>query len=76
MNQRSSAPWEQVPTGDRTSAKANGRQLIRKSRPLGTRKWQLETVYAVTSLLSYQTIPTPLAHWVPGHWGIENGPLA
>lgn len=46
-------------------------QITRKSRPVGTRKWHLETVYAVTSLPTYQASPGQLAGWVRGHWGIE-----
>ena len=97
LKQLSETPWERVPTGDRSGATANGRQIVRtvkcatlspgikfphalqamqitrKSRPVGTRKWHLETVYAVTSLPTYQASPGQLAGWVRGHWGIENG---
>ena len=48
-------------------------RITRKSRPIGTKKWHLETVYAVTSLPTYQASPGQLAGWVRGHWGIENG---
>lgn len=48
-------------------------QITRKSRPVDTGKWHLETVYAVTSLPTYQSGPAQLAHWVRGHWGIANG---
>lgn len=97
LEQLSTVPWGRVPDGDKSSAKANGRQIIRtikcatlspgirfphalqamritrKSRPIGTKKWHLETVYAVTSLPTYQASPGQLAGWVRGHWGIENG---
>lgn len=48
-------------------------EITRKSRPIGTKKWHLETVYAVTSLPTYQANPRQLAGWIRGHWGIENG---
>lgn len=97
LEQLSTVPWGRVPDGDKSSAKANGRQIIRtikcatlspgirfphalqamritrKSRPVGAGKWHLETVYAVTSLPTYQASPGQLAGWVRGHWGIENG---
>ncbi|EMQ99565.1 Transposase [Paeniglutamicibacter gangotriensis Lz1y] len=96
LKQLSETPWEQVLTGDRSSAKANGRQIIRtikcatlspcikfphalqamqitrKSSPVGSKKWHLETVYAVTSLPAYQASSAQLASWVRVHWVIEN----
>ncbi|QXQ09636.1 hypothetical protein [Paeniglutamicibacter sp. Y32M11] len=77
LKQLSDATWEQDPTGNRTSVTANGRQITCKSRPVGTKKWLLETVYAVTSLPTYQASPTQLASWVRGHWGHRKwSPLA
>lgn len=48
-------------------------QIIRKSRPLGTRKWHTETVYIVTSLPPSKGKPAEIGAWIRGHWTIENG---
>ncbi|MET3721799.1 MULTISPECIES: ISAs1 family transposase [unclassified Arthrobacter] len=48
-------------------------QITRKSRPLGTRKWHIETVHAVTSLPSSEGKPAQIGAWIRGHWAIENG---
>lgn len=95
LEQFYTVPWGRVPNGEKSSAKANGRQIIRiikcaalspgirfpralqtteiarMSRLIGTKKWHLETVYAVASLPTYQVSPGQLAGWVRGHWGIE-----
>ncbi|MDJ0316169.1 ISAs1 family transposase [Arthrobacter antibioticus] len=52
---------------------AQGAQITRKSRPLGTRKWSTETVYVVTSLTPAQGKPELIGNLIHGHWGIENG---
>lgn len=52
---------------------AQGAQISRKSRPLGTRKWSTETVYIVTSLTPAQGKPELIGNLIRGHWGIENG---
>lgn len=48
-------------------------QIIRKSRPVGMRKWSTEIVYAVTSLTPSEGKPAQIGAWIRGHWGIENG---
>lgn len=52
---------------------AQAGQITRKSRPLGTRKWSVETVYVVTSLDSVAGKPAHIGALVRGHWAIENG---
>jgi predicted transposase YbfD/YdcC len=47
-------------------------KLVRRRRPLTGRKWKTVTVYAITSLTAFQTDPALLAHWIRGHWSIEN----
>jgi predicted transposase YbfD/YdcC len=53
----------------------HARQVVRihrKRRPLGAKKWQTETVYAVTDLPAHQASPAEIASWARGHWIIEN----
>ncbi|MET9774617.1 ISAs1 family transposase [Streptomyces sp. NPDC006367] len=53
----------------------HARQVVRihrKRRPLGAKKWQSETGYAVTDLPTHQASPAELASWARGHWIIEN----
>ena len=50
-------------------------QIIRRRRPLNTKKakkWSTETVYAVTSLAATQASPAELADILRGHWTIED----
>ena len=50
-------------------------QIIRRRRPLNTKKakkWSTETVYAVTSLTATQASPAELADILRGHWTIED----
>ncbi|MGY4907819.1 ISAs1 family transposase [Streptomyces sp. 900116325] len=46
-------------------------RIHRKRRPIGTKKWQTETAYAVTDLPAHQATPAELAAWARGHWIIE-----
>lgn len=48
-------------------------QITRKSRSLGSTRWHLETVHALTSLPTHLADPRELGLWIQGHWGIENG---
>jgi hypothetical protein len=48
-------------------------QVTRKIRELGTRRWRVVVVYAVTSLAHAQASPARLADLLRGHWAIENG---
>jgi predicted transposase YbfD/YdcC len=48
-------------------------QVTRKTRELGTRRWRVVVVYAVTSLAHAQASPARLADLLRGHWAIENG---
>lgn len=62
------SPWIKFPRA------IQAMQITRKSRPVGGRKWLLESIYAVASLPTYQaSLAAQLASWVRGHWGIENG---
>ena len=50
-------------------------QIIRRRRPLNTKKakkWSTETVYAVTSMTATQASPAELADILRGHWTIED----
>lgn len=53
---------------------AQAGQITRRSRPLGTRKWSVETVYIVTSLTPAAGKPGHLGALVRGHWAIEYAP--
>jgi predicted transposase YbfD/YdcC len=46
-------------------------KLVRRRRPLGSRKWTTVTVYAITSLTAQQANPVLLARWLRGHWAVE-----
>lgn len=46
-------------------------RIQRKRRRIGTRRWQTETVYAITDLQAHQASPDELATWGRGHWTIE-----
>jgi predicted transposase YbfD/YdcC len=48
-------------------------RITRRVRPLTGRRWRTMTVHAVTSLTAAQASPARLAHWIRGHWAIENG---
>ncbi|MGP3683330.1 ISAs1 family transposase [Streptomyces sp. IBSNAI002] len=53
----------------------HARQVVRirrRRRPLGTKKWSEEIVYAVTDLTAEQASPEEIAAWARGHWTIEN----
>lgn len=53
----------------------HARQVVRihrKRRPLGAKKWQPETVYAVTALPAHQASPAEIACWARSHWITEN----
>jgi predicted transposase YbfD/YdcC len=47
-------------------------QIVRRRRPLNSKKWSAETVYAVTSLTVTQASPAQLAAIVRGYWQIED----
>ncbi|MGP3915221.1 ISAs1 family transposase [Nonomuraea sp. 10N515B] len=47
-------------------------QIKRQVRDLNQGKWRTVTVYAITSLPTWQAGPTELAAWIRGHWSIEN----
>jgi len=47
-------------------------QITRRRKPLSSRRWQAETVHAITDLTFDQTTPAELADAARAHWGIEN----
>jgi len=47
-------------------------QITRRRKPLAGRRWQTETVHAITDLQFEQTSPAELADAARAHWGIEN----
>ncbi|MBE1563617.1 ISAs1 family transposase [Nonomuraea africana] len=47
-------------------------QIKRQVRDLKQGKWRTVTVYAITSLPTFQASPADLAAWIRGHWSIEN----
>jgi predicted transposase YbfD/YdcC len=47
-------------------------QIVRRRRPLNSKKWTAETVYAITSLTAIQARPAELAAIIRGHWLIED----
>ncbi len=47
-------------------------QIVRRRRPLKSKKWSTETVYAVTSMTAIQASPAELAAIARGHWLIED----
>jgi predicted transposase YbfD/YdcC len=46
-------------------------QVTRKTRDLGTRRWQTVTAYVITSLPFQLARPARLADLLRGHWAIE-----
>ena len=51
---------------------AQALRIVRRRRPLNSKKWAAETVYAVTSLTAIQARPADLAAIARGHWLIED----
>jgi predicted transposase YbfD/YdcC len=47
-------------------------QTVRRRRPLNSKKWSTETVYAITSLTAIQPRPAELAAIIRGRWCIED----
>ena len=47
-------------------------QIVRKRRPLGSRRWQSETVYVITDLDQAGIRPDEIADLARGHWCVEN----
>jgi predicted transposase YbfD/YdcC len=47
-------------------------RIIRRHRPLTSRRWSTETVYPVTSLTATQANGAELAEAIRGHWAIED----
>jgi predicted transposase YbfD/YdcC len=47
-------------------------QVTRRTRRNGSAKWKTETSYAITSLPASNARPDQIAHWIRGHWKIEN----
>jgi predicted transposase YbfD/YdcC len=59
--------------GDWFPHAAQAIKLVRRRRPLRPGgKWKTVTVYAITSLTSFDADPALLADWIRGHWSIEN----
>jgi len=52
-------------------ARRPGHQAHPPAPPAGSRKWTTVTVYAITSLTTFQADPALLARWIRGHWAIE-----
>jgi predicted transposase YbfD/YdcC len=53
----------------------HARQVVRirrRRRPLGTKTWTTEVVYAITDLPTQQARPAEIAAWAREHWTIEN----
>ncbi len=53
----------------------HARQVVRarrKRRRIGAKKWQTETVYAVTDLTAEQATAREIAAWARGNWITEN----
>lgn len=51
---------------------AQALRIVRRRRPLNSKKWSAETVYAITSLTAIQARPAELAAIVRGHGLIED----
>jgi hypothetical protein len=47
-------------------------QIVRRRRPLNSKKRTAETIYATTSLTATQARPAELAAIIRGHWLIED----
>ena len=56
--------------GERTNSSAP--IIVRRRRPLNSKKRTAETVYAITSLTAIQARPAELAAIARGHWLIED----
>jgi predicted transposase YbfD/YdcC len=50
---------------------AQALRIVRR-RPLNSKKWSAETIYAITSLTAIQARPAELAAIIRGHWLIED----
>src|SRR5216683_2680438 len=61
-----------VAAGLRFPHAAQAIQIVRRRKPLGSRKWSTETVHAVTSLTAAQARPDQLAAALRGHRAIED----
>jgi predicted transposase YbfD/YdcC len=61
-----------VATGLAFPHAAQAIQIVRRRRPLTSKKWSTETVYAITSLTPAQASPAQLAAALRGHWAIED----
>jgi len=61
-----------VAAGLRFPHAAQAMQIVRRRKPLASRKWSTETVYAVTSLTAAQARPDQIAEALRGHWAIED----
>jgi len=51
---------------------AQALRIIRRRRPLNSKKWSAETIYAITSLTAIQARPAELAAIIRGHRLIED----
>ena len=51
---------------------AQALRIVRRRRPLNSKKWTAETIYAITSLTAIQARPAELAAIIRGHWLIED----
>ena len=51
---------------------AQALRIVRRRRPLNSKKWSAETIYAITSLTAIQARPAELAAIIRGHWLIED----
>jgi predicted transposase YbfD/YdcC len=47
-------------------------RIERKRRRLGAKKWQTETVFAITDLTAEQASAEEIATWAREHWTVEN----
>ena len=47
-------------------------QVTRRRRPLNSKRWRTETIYAITDLDQSQIRPDEIADIIRGHWHIEN----
>ena len=51
---------------------AQALRIVRRRRPLNSKKWSAETIYAITSLTAIQARPAELAAIIRGHWLTED----
>jgi predicted transposase YbfD/YdcC len=61
-----------VATGLAFPHAAQAIQIVRRQRPLSSKKRTAETVYAITSLTAIQALPADLAAIIRGHWLIQH----